>query len=135
MLILIYTLLLCQILFVYIICMQILGVDFWICCWCAMWLWFSYFFHGVKPDTWFFCDPFYFRLLRIYSVLQMLSSLKKIMSLSDDTSIYCGHEYTLVSFLIPSFMFSCFIFYVWTLFSLDFRSLKFGRIIQSLHCP
>ncbi|KAG4961441.1 hypothetical protein AAZX31_13G326700 [Glycine max] len=26
---------------------------------------------------------------------QMLSSLKKIMSLSDDTNIYCGHEYTL----------------------------------------
>ncbi|KEH30349.1 hydroxyacylglutathione hydrolase [Medicago truncatula] len=26
---------------------------------------------------------------------QMLSSLKKITSLSDDTSIYCGHEYTL----------------------------------------
>ncbi|CAK8575799.1 unnamed protein product [Lathyrus sativus] len=26
---------------------------------------------------------------------QMLSSLNKIMSLSDDTSIYCGHEYTL----------------------------------------
>ncbi|XP_061357550.1 probable hydroxyacylglutathione hydrolase 2, chloroplastic isoform X2 [Gastrolobium bilobum] len=26
---------------------------------------------------------------------QMLSSLKKIMSLPDDTSIYCGHEYTL----------------------------------------
>ncbi|KAJ7947481.1 Hydroxyacylglutathione hydrolase [Quillaja saponaria] len=26
---------------------------------------------------------------------EMLSSLKKIMSLPDDTSIYCGHEYTL----------------------------------------
>ncbi|KAK7402239.1 hypothetical protein VNO78_14343 [Psophocarpus tetragonolobus] len=26
---------------------------------------------------------------------QMLSSLKKIMSLPDDTNIYCGHEYTL----------------------------------------
>ncbi|KAK9288835.1 hypothetical protein L1049_017300 [Liquidambar formosana] len=26
---------------------------------------------------------------------QMLSSLKKIMSLPDDTDIYCGHEYTL----------------------------------------
>lgn len=26
---------------------------------------------------------------------QMLSSLRKIMSLPDDTSIYCGHEYTL----------------------------------------
>ncbi|XAR71110.1 Hydroxyacylglutathione hydrolase [Bertholletia excelsa] len=26
---------------------------------------------------------------------QMLSSLEKIMSLPDDTSIYCGHEYTL----------------------------------------
>ncbi|KAK7312396.1 hypothetical protein VNO77_36217 [Canavalia gladiata] len=26
---------------------------------------------------------------------QMLSSLKKIMSLPEDTSIYCGHEYTL----------------------------------------
>lgn len=39
---------------------------------------------------------FIFKLLRISSMLQMLSSLKKIMSLSDDTRIYCGHEYTLV---------------------------------------
>ena len=26
----------------------------------------------------------------------MLSSLKKIMTLPDDTNVYCGHEYTLV---------------------------------------
>jgi len=31
-------------------------------------------------------------------MLQMMSSLKKIMSLPDDTNIYCGHEYTLVSY-------------------------------------
>lgn len=29
-------------------------------------------------------------------LVQMLSSLEKIMSLPDDTNIYCGHEYTLV---------------------------------------
>lgn len=27
----------------------------------------------------------------------MFTSLKKIMTLPDDTEIYCGHEYTLVS--------------------------------------
>lgn len=32
-------------------------------------------------------------------MLQMLSSLKKITALPDDTNIYCGHEYTLVSCL------------------------------------
>lgn len=37
-------------------------------------------------------------------MLQMFSSLQKIMSLPDDTSIYCGHEYTLVS-LSPSLSF------------------------------
>lgn len=34
-----------------------------------------------------------------FSMLQMLSSLKKITALPDDTNIYCGHEYTLVSCL------------------------------------
>lgn len=29
---------------------------------------------------------------------QMLASLQRIMSLPDDTNIYCGHEYTLVLF-------------------------------------
>lgn len=37
------------------------------------------------------------------SMLQMFSSLQKIMSLPDDTNVYCGHEYTLVRnyFLFP----------------------------------
>ena len=36
----------------------------------------------------------------------MLSSLKKIMALPDDTNIYCGHEYTLVSQLVfPDFVY------------------------------
>lgn len=40
------------------------------------------------------------------SMLQMLSSLKKITSLPDDTNVYCGHEYTLVSHLVfPHFPF------------------------------
>lgn len=40
------------------------------------------------------------------SMLQMLSSLKKIMALPDDTNIYCGHEYTLVSQLVfPDFVY------------------------------
>lgn len=30
----------------------------------------------------------------------MQSSLKKITSLPDNTSIYCGHEYTLVSYFL-----------------------------------
>lgn len=34
----------------------------------------------------------------------MLSSLKKITSLPDDTNIFCGHEYTLVSNLLTLFI-------------------------------
>ena len=45
------------------------------------------------------------------SMLQMMSSLKKIMSLPDDTNIYCGHEYTLVSFALTPVLYAlCFIF-------------------------
>ena len=45
-------------------------------------------------------------------MLQMQSSLGKIMSLPDDTSIYCGHEYTLVSYFLfsPQCSLLCFIF-------------------------
>ena len=38
-------------------------------------------------------------------MIQMLSSLKKITSLPDDTNIFCGHEYTLVSNLLLLFYF------------------------------
>ncbi|KAG4967134.1 hypothetical protein JHK87_032785 [Glycine soja] len=36
---------------------------------------------------------------------QMLSSLKRIMSLPDDTSIYCGHEYTLLDVCLNVYVF------------------------------
>lgn len=34
----------------------------------------------------------------------MLASLQKIVSLPDDTSIYCGHEYTLVCHILLSYV-------------------------------
>ncbi|KAL0785481.1 hypothetical protein Bca101_001727 [Brassica carinata] len=37
---------------------------------------------------------------------QMLASLKKIISLPDDTSIYCGHEYTLVCHILSNSKFA-----------------------------
>lgn len=65
-------------------------------------------------------------------VVQMLSSLKKITSLPDDTNIFCGHEYTLVSnFLVfyydtPFFELEC---------HMPNYKFSFGRVTLSLLCP
>lgn len=49
-----------------------------------------------KSDTLLACNVFLSLIIKNFFHLQMLSSLKRIMSLPDETSIYCGHEYTLV---------------------------------------
>lgn len=57
------------------------------------------------------CSHLWFlMILHVYNcllMLQMLSSLRKIMSLPDDTNIYCGHEYTLVCY--TDFLFRLFL--------------------------
>lgn len=76
----------------------------------------------------------YLQFFTIYSMLQMLSSLRKITSLPDNTDIYCGHEYTLVcSYFLFCPWYSLLCFLCPKCRDIDSSGLECFRIIRSLH--